>query len=1232
MKKIIFFLLSLSLLLPGPALALSQTNSAATVVIGQSTLGYVPGVTNGGTANQGDISKGLIVPAGTYFDGTRLYVVDSYNNRVLIYNQIPTTNNATPDVVIGQPDVYANGANNGGIGANTLYYPTSVYATTSKLFISDTGNHRALIYNTIPTTNNASADVVIGQTNFTSKSANQGGSVGANTLSSPYDIYYDGTKLFISDTGNHRVLIYNQIPTANNVSADVVIGQSNKTTNTVNYGGRSERSLSSPKDITVTNNKLFIADYGNHRVLIYNQIPASDYAPANVVIGQTTMTAGSSSTAANRLKYASDVYSDGTKLFIADGGNNRVLIYNTIPTSNGASADVVIGQTNFTSKSANQGGSVGANTLSSPAGVYSYGTKLLVVDSDNHRALIYNTIPTTNNASADVVIGQPDFTSDYFNQGGSAGANTLSYPTGVYSDGTRLYVADSYNNRVLIYNQIPTANNVSADVVIGQTNFTSNSANQGGSAGANTLSYPTGVYSDGTRLYVADSYNNRVLIYNQIPTANNVSADVVIGQTNFTSNSANQGGSAGANTLSYPTGVYSDGTKLLVADNNNHRVLIYNQIPTANNVSADVVIGQTNFTSNSANQGGSAGANTLSSPTNVYFDGTRLFITDGGTSRVLIYNTIPTTNNASADVVIGQPDFTSSYPNQGGSLNANTLVMPMDVYSDGTKLFIADGLNFRVLIYNTIPTTNNASADVVIGQPDMTTTAIGFPIYATGSNISFATCVSYDGTRLYVCDSFFSRILVYNTLISNGANADLVIGQADFTANSADQGGNAGANTLEAFGETQLKVSITDNKLFVSDSGNSRILIYPLGPQNTTVSTPVQSSQQKINLTLVADDAKEVMISEQADFSNAIWQAYQTSMAYTFETSRTGDKIVYVKFRDYANYESAAYALSVSYSIPGGGGLPPGFNSPPALPAAGSGNGSSGFGININNQALTTEFRTVKLTFAVGSDTTRVALSEDPDFYLSPLQDLKPEMDFLLSPGDGLKTIYAKFYTQYGYASNPVSATITLNTSASPTVQSPEPTPTVGTGYVAKLIKYPGSPTVYWINPDNQKQPFYNALAFTEKGHQWSAIETVKPENTWPTGAMLYPSGYTVPVTLAWSVPAGYEYIASPSHFDNYTNIITEPNSPRKYGLPKATISNTYQFKNYLYYGLKDNKEVKLLQALLKTKGYLTKVNWPGTYDAATVKAVRSLQKEYNITPNTGNVGPKTRAVLNGMR
>ena len=52
---------------------------------------------------------------------------------------------------------------------------------------------------------------------------------------------------------------------------------------------------------------------------------------------------------------------------------------------------------------------------------------------------------------ADFVIGQPDFNSNVINQGGGPRANTMGSAHGVFFDGRRLFVSDSTNNRVLIF-------------------------------------------------------------------------------------------------------------------------------------------------------------------------------------------------------------------------------------------------------------------------------------------------------------------------------------------------------------------------------------------------------------------------------------------------------------------------------------------------------------------------------------------------------------------------------------------------------------------------------------------------------------------------------------------------------------------------------------------------------------------------------------------------------------
>src|SRR5262249_8678624 len=137
---------------------------------------------------------------------------------------------------------------------------------------------------------------------------------------------------------------------------------------------------------------------------------------------------------------------------------------------------------------------------------------------------------------------------------GCASATVLGGVGGIAFANNTLFVTDAnrpgllpINNRVLIYNnvsgsfpavdtQLPPVGTVrcsvcggAANLVVGQPNF-SNTAINPTQAG---MRVPTAVASDGTHLAVADTGNNRVLIWNSIPTANGRPADVVIGQKDF---------------------------------------------------------------------------------------------------------------------------------------------------------------------------------------------------------------------------------------------------------------------------------------------------------------------------------------------------------------------------------------------------------------------------------------------------------------------------------------------------------------------------------------------------------------------------------------------------------------------------------------------------------------------------------------------------------------------------
>ncbi len=423
--------------------------------------------------------------------------------------------------------------------------------------------------------------------------------------------------------------------------------------------------------------------------------------------------------------------------------------------------------------------------------------------------------------AARLVIGQTSFTS----QTAGASNTLLGGAAGLAFAGDTLFVADSnfdgflpINNRVLMFEHmsqtlptpmaaIPAYSGVcpvcggTATLVLGQADFlgTNFHTTQSG------MRTPVSVATDGINLVVADTQNNRVLLWKSIPTSNGQPADVVLGQPDFDAVGPIV---TTASSFRGPEGVWIQSGKLFVADTGNNRILIWNSLPTENNQPANVELGQSNFTTVSAVPippvvNGLVAAmlaatqGTMLDPVAVSSDGVHLFVADTGYNRVLIWNSIPTQNGKPADVEIGQTNFTNAIPNdnvdlcpQAGVDTCNTpstptypdrcgrtLNFPTFVLSDGTRLFVADGGNDRVLIFNRIPTAKTQpEADIVLGQPDeyasvvTSTTTVLSPLLlqaAPPMSIPTPTSLAWDGTNLYVADPSDRRILVYTPATPN---------------------------------------------------------------------------------------------------------------------------------------------------------------------------------------------------------------------------------------------------------------------------------------------------------------------------------------------------------------------------------------------------------------------------------------------------------------------------------
>lgn len=345
-----------------------------------------------------------------------------------------------------------------------------------------------------------------------------------------------------------------------------------------------------------------------------------------------------------------------------------------------------------------------------------------------------------------------------FNQTG--GALRFNHPNGLASNGTNLLLCDRFNNRVLVWHKAPVTWDALPDLVLGQPDFTANNP----SSAKNGMNWPGNIsVAPNGKLAVADTDNDRLLLWNNFPTSNGQAADLSIHLPTISPMLAPL-------RWAWPWGIWTDGTRLAAVATMGGTLLFWNKFPTVDNQPPDYTITHAHF----------------GTPRNISTDGATYFFVGDHNAKV---NGMPGTF------------FWSGYPTAANQ--------PYDFYRDewikGAKLangqLVASGLS-RIYTWNTVPT--NAAQN-----PERSAAPA---CYDNGDGVDAVEA----GGRIYVCNYNGNSVLVYNTPPDAQQPDPLfALGISHFNQNSLDSIGYIQNPAFSTDGQRFIVTSDYDKRIYV---------------------------------------------------------------------------------------------------------------------------------------------------------------------------------------------------------------------------------------------------------------------------------------------------------------------------------------------------------------------------------------------------------------------------------
>ena len=574
--------------------AYSKSGCNSADAIDSATFGTLPAPGDRNAALDFDTlsAAGNGYPYGLWSDGVTMWVADPEDDKIYAYKRSDKSRDAAKDFDT------LNAAGN--------HDPWGLWSDGVTMWVADYGDDKVYAYKLSDKTRDSSKD-------FDTLSA------AGNDY--PHGLWSDGTTMWVSDYADAKLYAYKRSDQSRDAAKDIDLHADN----------------AHPRGLWSDGVTLWVADYSDDKLYAYKLSDKSRDATRDI---DTLNAAGNT--------WPNGVWSDGVTLWVADSGADKLYAYYAFPKLTASavaptSATLTLSNKNYGASWWIKRTAPSAGTCTAGESDFSHALSGLMASTTYTYKAYSDSGCTSANEIAEVTFSTPgpgDQADRDFDRLSAAGNTT---PHGIWSDGSRMWVADRNDTKLYAYSRLGNRR--------GLYDFDLDSDN----------AIPTGLWSDGVTMWVADWYDAKLYAYKRSDKSRDAAKDFDLHTNN-----------------AHPFGVWSDGVTLWVADDGDDKIYAYKLSDETRDSAKDIDLHADN-----------------DRPHDVWSDGVTMWVADLADGKVYAYKLSDATRDATKDI----------------DLHADN-DSPRGLWSDGTTLWVSDYADGKLYAYYAFPKLT-ASADTL---------------------------------------------------------------------------------------------------------------------------------------------------------------------------------------------------------------------------------------------------------------------------------------------------------------------------------------------------------------------------------------------------------------------------------------------------------------------------------------------------------------------------------------